>query len=29
MAEITRVPLQPISEGSLVKLWLGIVIGAR
>ena len=24
MTEITRVPLQPIAKGSLVKLWLGI-----
>ena len=27
MAEITRVPLQPIAKGSLTKLWLGIAIG--
>ena len=26
MAEITRVPLQPIAKGSLVKLWLGVII---
>ena len=26
MTEITRVPLQPIAKGSLVKLWLGIVL---
>ena len=25
MTEITRVPLQPIAKGSLVKLWLGIL----
>ena len=25
MAEVTRVPLQPIAKGSLVKLWLGIL----
>lgn len=24
MAEITRVPLQPIAKGSLTKLWLGV-----
>lgn len=27
MAEVTRVPLQPISRGSLVMLFLGILIG--
>jgi FKBP-type peptidyl-prolyl cis-trans isomerase FkpA len=27
MAEVTRVPLQPVSRGSLVMLFLGIVIG--
>jgi len=27
MAEVTRVPLQPIAKGSLTKLWLGIAIG--
>lgn len=27
MAEVTRVPLQPISRGSLVMLFVGIVIG--
>ena len=27
MAEVTRVPLKPISRGSLVMLFLGIVIG--
>lgn len=27
MAEVTRVPLQPIAKGSLAKLWLGIAIG--
>lgn len=26
MAEITRVPLQPIAKGSLVKLWLGVIL---
>lgn len=26
MAEITRVPLQPIAKGSLTKLWLGVLI---
>lgn len=26
MTEITRVPLQPISKGSLTKLWLGIAL---
>lgn len=25
MTEITRVPLQPIAKGSLVKLWLGVL----
>ena len=25
MAEITRVPLQPLKKGSLVRLWLGIL----
>ena len=27
MAEITRVPLQPLSRGSLIMLFAGIVIG--
>ena len=27
MAEVTRVPLKPISRGSLAMLLLGIVIG--
>ena len=27
MAEVTRVPLQPVSRGSLVMLFLGILIG--
>ncbi len=27
MAEVTRVPLQPVSKGSLVMLFLGILIG--
>lgn len=26
MTEITRVPLQPIAKGSLVKLWLGVAL---
>ena len=26
MTEITRVPLQPISKGSLTKLWIGVII---
>ena len=26
MTEITRVPLQPIRKGSLVKLWLGVAV---
>jgi FKBP-type peptidyl-prolyl cis-trans isomerase FkpA len=26
MAEVTRVPLQPIEKGSLAKLWLGILV---
>ncbi|MFC4254546.1 peptidylprolyl isomerase [Altererythrobacter xixiisoli] len=26
MAEITRVPLQPVAKGSLTKLWAGVVI---
>ena len=26
MTEITRVPLQPIAKGSLVKLWLGVLV---
>lgn len=25
MAEVTRVPLQPIAKGSLAKLWLGVL----
>ncbi|WP_407875997.1 FKBP-type peptidyl-prolyl cis-trans isomerase [Qipengyuania nanhaisediminis] len=25
MAEVTRVPLQPIAKGSLTKLWLGVI----
>ncbi|MET1755606.1 FKBP-type peptidyl-prolyl cis-trans isomerase [Novosphingobium sp. RD2P27] len=28
MTEITRVPLQPISKGSLTKLWLGVAAAA-
>lgn len=26
MAEVTRVPLQPIARGSVLKLWLGILL---
>ncbi|MGB3808226.1 MAG: FKBP-type peptidyl-prolyl cis-trans isomerase [Erythrobacter sp.] len=26
MTEVTRVPIQPVSKGSLTKLWLGVVI---
>ena len=26
MTEVTRVPLQPIAKGSLVKLWLGVIV---
>ncbi|ANU08622.1 FKBP-type peptidyl-prolyl cis-trans isomerase [Paraurantiacibacter namhicola] len=26
MAEVTRVPLQPIEKGSLAKLWLGVLL---
>ena len=26
MTEITRVPLQPIAKGALVKLWLGVIV---
>ena len=26
MAEVTRVPLQPIEKGSLTKLWLGVLV---
>ena len=26
MTEITRVPIQPIAKGSLVKLWLGVAL---
>lgn len=28
MAEITRVPIQPIAKGSLTRLWLGVIIAA-
>lgn len=28
MAEITRVPLQPIAKGALSKLWIGVVVAA-
>jgi FKBP-type peptidyl-prolyl cis-trans isomerase FkpA len=26
MTEVTRVPIQPIAQGSLTKLWLGVVV---
>lgn len=26
MAEVTRVPIQPIAKGSLTKLWIGVLI---
>ena len=26
MAEITRVPLQPVAKGSLTKIWLGVLV---
>ena len=26
MAEVTRVPIQPVAKGSLTKLWLGVMI---
>ncbi|MEE4204857.1 MAG: FKBP-type peptidyl-prolyl cis-trans isomerase [Erythrobacter sp.] len=26
MAEVTRVPIQPLAKGSLTKLWLGVLI---
>ncbi|MCB5426219.1 FKBP-type peptidyl-prolyl cis-trans isomerase [Altererythrobacter sp. CC-YST694] len=26
MAEVTRVPLQPLKKGSLAKLWLGVIV---
>jgi len=26
MAEVTRVPLQPLKKGSMLKLWLGVVL---
>lgn len=26
MAEVTRVPIQPVAKGSLVKLWLGVIV---
>lgn len=28
MAEVTRVPLQPIAKGSMLKFWLGVLVGA-
>lgn len=28
MTEVTRVPLQPIASGSMMKFWLGVLIGA-
>lgn len=26
MTEITRVPLQPLAKGSLIKLWIGVIV---
>jgi len=26
MAEVTRVPIQPVARGSLTKLWLGVIL---
>ena len=26
MAEVTRVPLQPVAKGSMLKLWLGVLV---
>ena len=26
MTEVTRVPLQPVAKGSLIKIWLGVII---
>lgn len=26
MAEVTRVPLQPLKKGSLAKLWIGVIV---
>ena len=26
MAEVTRVPIQPVAKGSLTKLWLGVIL---
>jgi FKBP-type peptidyl-prolyl cis-trans isomerase FkpA len=28
MTEVTRVPIQPIEKGSLIKLWLGVILAA-
>jgi FKBP-type peptidyl-prolyl cis-trans isomerase FkpA len=28
MTEITRVPLHPIAKGSLIKLWIGVLVAA-
>lgn len=28
MTEVTRVPLQPIASGSMMKFWLGVLVGA-
>ncbi len=28
MAEVTRVPLQSIAKGSMMKFWLGVLVGA-
>ncbi len=26
MTEVTRVPIQPIAKGSLIKIWLGVIV---
>ena len=26
MSEITRVPLQPVAKGSVMKIWLGVIV---
>jgi FKBP-type peptidyl-prolyl cis-trans isomerase FkpA len=28
MSEITRVPLQPVAQGSVTKIWLGVAVAA-
>lgn len=28
MVEVTRVPLQPIEKGAMLKFWLGVIVGA-